>query len=59
MAGIANSWIEQYTAQPTGCGVGGTVTDQGSSTFSSCIVWLLVGLVIGSLTFSKKGSSQV
>ncbi len=56
--GIANSWIEQYTMSPTPCIGGGTTSTGGSTTLSSCLVWLLVGLVIGSLTFQKKGSQQ-
>jgi hypothetical protein len=57
MAGVANSWIEQYTTQQTPC-INGSGGSSGSSTFSSCLVWLLVGLVLGSITFQKKGSQQ-
>ena len=61
MAGITNSWIEQYTVQPTPCI--NTDNQSGSTaacdfSLSNCIVWAIVGLVIGSITFSKKGSNQ-
>jgi hypothetical protein len=63
MAGIANSWIEQYTQTQLPCtgGVTGSTGSNGSSssTFSSCILWLVVGLVLGSITFQKKGSTNV
>ena len=50
MAGVTNSWIQQYTDQPTPC-----INDvKGSSSLGSCILWLLLGLAIGSLTSSKK-----
>lgn len=57
-AGIANSWIEQYTTQPTPC-----ITNTGGSTmfstsFSNCLLWLVLGLVVGSISFQKKGSQQ-
>lgn len=51
MAGYVNSWIEQYTTQPTPC-IQDTV--QETTTLSNCVLWLIVGLVIGSLTFEKK-----
>ena len=58
MAGIANSWIEQYTMQPTPCitNTGTNVGAGGSSLFGNCVLWLLVGLVVGSITFQKKSS---
>lgn len=55
MAGITNSWIEQYTAPETTPCINDN-KDAGS--FSNCILWLVVGLVLGSLTFSKKGTTQ-
>ena len=57
-SGIANSWIEQYTLRPTPC-----ITDSKSAggsglgdsgTFGSCLVWLLVGLVVGTMVKGKK-----
>jgi hypothetical protein len=54
MAGITNSWIEQYTTQPTPC----ITNTPGSSSLSSCLLWLVIGLVLGSVTFQKKGSQQ-
>jgi len=54
MAGITNSWIDQYYTQPTPC-----ITNTPSgSTLSSCLLWVIVGLVLGSITFQKKGSQQ-
>ena len=57
--GIANSWIEQYTMQPTPCinnsgNVAGvnTSTDDGCS-FTECILWAVVGFVVGNMI--KKG----
>lgn len=56
MAGIANSWIEQYTTQQTPC-ISNT-SSAFSASFSSCLLWLAIGLVLGSITFQKKGSQQ-
>lgn len=62
MAGVANSWIEQYTTTPTPCVAGstgaGSETTNTAPTLSSCLLWLVVGLVIGGLTFQKKGSTH-
>lgn len=55
MAGVTNSWIEQYTTQPTPCIT--NTTGIGSS-FSSCLIWLIAGLVLGSITFQKKGEQK-
>lgn len=52
MAG-STSWIETYSALPTPCAPGSQ-----PSTFSSCIVWLMLGLMLGGLTFQKKGTQQ-
>lgn len=50
MAGVTNSWIQQYTDQPSPC-----IADTSSSnSLGSCILWLVVGIVIGSLSFEKK-----
>ena len=61
MAGIANSWVESYYNQEIPC-LGQVVQPApqpaSESGFSSCIVWLIVGVVLGSITFSKKGSQQ-
>jgi len=59
MAGIANSWIEQYTSQQTPC-IGGTSTgvNLSAGTFSNCLLWLALGLFLGSLSFQKKGNQQ-
>lgn len=51
MAGITNSWIEQYTIEPTPC-----INNTGANIISNCIVWLAIGLILGSITFEKKGS---
>lgn len=56
MAGVTNSWIGTTVLdQPLTCG-----TNSGStnSTFSNCVVWLIVGLVIGSLSFEKKHDTR-
>ena len=61
MAGIANSWIETYYNTNVPCLGQPIPTAQPPATesgFSSCIVWLIVGVVLGSITFSKKGSQQ-
>lgn len=58
MAGVANSWIEQYTTQPTPCINTGGSNVFSTSTFSSCLLWLALGLLIGSISFQKKGSQQ-
>lgn len=55
MAG-SQSWIDIYTQVPTPCVVNSQ--PQPSSTLSSCLVWLVVGLVLGGLTFQKKGTQQ-
>lgn len=57
MAGIANSWIETYTTQAPVCASGSTPPSP-TPTLSSCLVWLLVGLVLGGLKFQSKGSQQ-
>lgn len=56
-AGIANSWIETYTQRPTPCinnsgSAGGLIN--GSGTLSTCLVWLVVGLVVGSMVKGNK-----
>ena len=56
-AGITNSWIEQYTVQPTPCITNSTNGVSSNGTFSSCLLWLAIGLLVGSITFQKKGSS--
>ena len=59
--GIANSWIEQYTMQPTPCIVNtgqNVASSENGSTFGNCILWLVVGLVVSAITFQKKGSHQ-
>jgi len=48
MAGVTNSYFEQFQQQPMPCG--------GSVTGSSWALWLLVGLILGSLTFQKRGT---
>lgn len=53
MAG-STSWIDTYLAVPTPC----APNSQSPTTFSSCIVWLMLGLMLGGLTFQKKGSQQ-
>ena len=58
MAGVANSWIEQYTTTPTPCVGGSSTSIFGSNTLSNCLLWLVLGLVVGSITFQKKGSQQ-
>lgn len=60
MAGYVNSWIEQYTGvNPTPC-IGDTVqqTTNNTTLAGSCILWLIAGLVFGSLKFEKKGTHQ-
>ena len=52
-AGIANTWIDQYSTQPVPCITNSTSI---SSSFSNCLLWLVLGLVVGSITFQKKGS---
>jgi hypothetical protein len=53
MAGTTNSWFAQYANQEAPC-----INDvQNSSSISSCLLWLVVGLVIGSLSFEKKKTS--
>lgn len=49
--GVSNSWIQQYTDQPSPCIADTSVSND--STFGNCLLWLLVGLVIGSLSFEK------
>lgn len=51
-AGYVNSWIESYTAQDVPCIQ--ETTPILTSTFSNCVIWLVVGLIIGSLQFEKK-----
>lgn len=55
MSGVTNSWIEQYTNQPTPCINDVQNTNDGS--FSSCLMWLFIGVIIGSLSFEKKGKT--
>jgi hypothetical protein len=59
MAGIANSWIGEVYAQPTPC-ITDTPVNQitNNTTVSSCLIWLVVGLLLGSIRFEKKGSQQ-
>lgn len=55
MAGIQNSWISATVLdQPSPC----AETSQQTGTISDCVLWLIVGLLIGSLTFEKKGTQQ-
>jgi len=53
MAG-SQSWIETYTMQPTPC----ITNTPGQSTLSSCVLWLVIGLVLGSISFQKKGTQS-
>lgn len=53
MSGYVSSWIEQYTTSPITC-----ANQPPVSVSSSCLVWLVVGLVLGSLTFEKKHKVQ-
>lgn len=55
MAG-SQSWIDTYTQYPTPCIAETPATP--TATLSSCLVWLVVGLVLGGLTFQKKGTQQ-
>lgn len=48
--GTTNSWMGQTVlAQPSPC----APENQGTA-LSNCILWVVVGLVIGSLSFEKK-----
>ena len=57
MAGFVNTWIDQYTQQQTPC-----INNPGSysttTSFQSCLLWLALGLLIGSISFQKKGTQQ-
>ena len=59
MAGIANSWIGEVYAQPTPCMGGDGTTNVNNTTtnttISSCLLWLVAGLVIGGIL---KGSNK-
>lgn len=50
MAGYVNSWIEQYQNPPVTCATVSNVP----SPITNPWIWLLVGLVLGSLQFEKK-----
>lgn len=55
MAGYVNSWIEQYTGvNPTPC-ITETVNTPAPST--PWLLYLIAGLVFGSLKFEKNGSN--
>jgi hypothetical protein len=54
--GVSNSWIQQYTDQPSPCIAD---TSSGSSSIGSCILWFVVGIVIGSLSFEKKYKGEL
>lgn len=54
--GTTNSWMGQTVlAQPSPCDPAVTETE---STLSNCVLWLVVGLVIGSLSFEKKHDTR-
>jgi len=54
MAGPANSWVSQYVDQPVPC----TNPTTMQPSLTTCVWWLVAGLLIGSLRFSKKGQQQ-
>ena len=52
MAGYVNSWIEQYTGDnPTPC-ITETVNPPAVQPW---VLWIIAGLIFGSLKFDKKG----
>jgi hypothetical protein len=55
MAGYVNSWIEQYTGvNPTPC-----ITETvNPPTATPWLLYLIAGLVFGSLKFEKNGTHQ-
>ena len=54
--GYVNSWIEQYTDHPTPCA---NPNAGGESILDNWVVWVIVGLVVGSVAFGKKGKNTV
>jgi hypothetical protein len=58
MATGTTSWIDTYTQTQTPCVTGLNSGNTGvTGSFSSCIVWLIAGVIIGGLTFQKKGKT--
>lgn len=54
--GIANSWIDEVYATQTPC-LTSTMTQLGGTTdtpLSSCLLWLVIGLFVGSVVFKRK-----